>query len=77
MAMFRLKRQVTTEQASNQSLRERNEALRQEVLALQQDAGAIESRARSDLGMIRRGETFYHERSERSERSEKNENSAE
>lgn len=40
-------------------LRERNRALQAEVDDLRGGQSAIEERARSDLGMIREGETFY------------------
>ena len=36
-----------------------DEALAAEVKSLQKGGGAIEAWARSDLGMIRKGETFY------------------
>src|SRR5689334_22998147 len=59
--MFRLKRELTKAEALNESLRQRNAGLREEVSQLQQGGDAMESRAREDLGMIRKGETFYHE----------------
>ncbi len=37
----------------------RNEALRAEVRDLKQGIEAIEERARQDLGMIKKGETFF------------------
>jgi cell division protein FtsB len=40
-------------------LRERNAALEAEVTDLRQGLAAIEERARSELGMVVRGETFY------------------
>ena len=40
-------------------LQSRNQALAAEVTDLKSGLGAIEERARSELGMIRRGETFY------------------
>ena len=43
----------------NQQLRERNQALEAEVQDLKQGLGAIEERAREELGMIKEGETFY------------------
>ena len=45
--------------AENHSLRERNRRLAAEVLDLKQGHAAIEERARSEMGMIRRGEVFY------------------
>ena len=44
----------------NGQLRERNQALAAEVNDLKNGYDAIEERARSDMGMIKRGETFYH-----------------
>ncbi len=37
----------------------RNQMLEGEVLSLKSGYDAIEERARNDLGMIKRGETFY------------------
>ncbi|MGI9229077.1 MAG: cell division protein FtsB [Gammaproteobacteria bacterium] len=45
--------------AENAQLRERNRSLAAEVLDLKQGHAAIEERARSELGMIQRGEVFY------------------
>ncbi|WP_198264079.1 cell division protein FtsB [sulfur-oxidizing endosymbiont of Gigantopelta aegis] len=44
----------------NKQLKERNDALKAEVLDLKKGLGAIEERARSELGMIKQGETFFH-----------------
>ena len=44
----------------NRILRERNDALKAEVLDLKHGLGAIEERARSELGMIKNNETFFH-----------------
>jgi len=43
----------------NNRLRERNQSLAAEVLDLKQGQEAIEERARSEMGMIKTGETFY------------------
>lgn len=43
----------------NEILQERNDALAAEVLDLKQGLAAIEERARSEMGMIKKGETFY------------------
>lgn len=40
-------------------LRKRNHALQAEVMDLRSGKAAIEERARSELGMIKEGETFY------------------
>ncbi len=41
------------------ALKERNRILAAEVRAQKQGLAAVEARARSDLGMIKEGETFY------------------
>lgn len=43
----------------NSRLRERNESLAAEVMDLKNGLEAIEERARSEMGMIKKGETFY------------------
>jgi cell division protein FtsB len=55
----RLKRAVATQQAENEVLAERNKQLAAEVRDLKTGMEALEERARSDLGMIARNETFY------------------
>lgn len=54
-----LKGKITEQESHNQRLRERNEQLKAEVADLKQGLEAIEERARSELGMIKEGETFY------------------
>src|SRR6202158_814735 len=55
----RLKRAVATQRADNEQLGERNRQLAAEVRDLKTGMDALEERARSDLGMIARHETFY------------------
>jgi cell division protein FtsB len=57
--IWRLKYKIAQQARENDALRERNEGLDAEVMDLKQGAAAIEERARSELGMIRRDETFY------------------
>ncbi len=57
--LLRLKAEVATQQQENDQLRERNEALDAEVRDLKQGEAAVEERARRELGMIRRDETFF------------------
>lgn len=45
--------------SENQQLSTRNQALYEEILALKNSGQAIEGRARYDLGMIKKGETYY------------------
>jgi cell division protein FtsB len=53
-----LTRLVVAQQLENRQLSERNASLEAEVIDLKQGLEAIEERARSELGMIRAGETF-------------------
>jgi len=54
-----LGRTLAVQQEENSRLRERNQALAAEVEDLRRGLAAIEERARSELGMIVRGETFF------------------
>lgn len=54
-----LRRAVGEQRQQNQSLKERNAALEAEVLNLKNGRAAAEERARTDLGLIGRKETFY------------------
>lgn len=54
-----LRRAVAEQRQQNQSLKERNVALEAEVLNLKNGRAAAEERARTDLGLIGRKETFY------------------
>src|SRR5437016_9882284 len=55
----RLERAGATQRADNEQLAERNQQLVAEVRDLKTGMDALEERARSDLGMIARNETFY------------------
>jgi len=59
LALWRLNREIAAQQADNLGLKERNAALAAEVNDLKQGYEAVEERARSELGMIKKGETFY------------------
>ena len=54
-----LDQQVAAQQAVNAGLRARNDALDAEVRDLKEGLEAIEERARSELGMIRKDEVFF------------------
>lgn len=54
-----LEKIMATQVAENAKLTERNESLAAEVLDLKEGNEAIEERARSEMGMIRSGETFF------------------
>jgi cell division protein FtsB len=51
---------IETQVAQNKALKERNAALEAEVKSLKEGFAAIEERARTEMGMIRKDETFYH-----------------
>ena len=55
----RLRQAVAAQQAEDAQLAERNRQLAAEVRDLKTGMDALEERARSDLGMIARNETFY------------------
>lgn len=54
-----LHQQVEQQAHENQGLQQRNAALAAEVEDLKSGEAAVEERARSELGMIKPGETFY------------------
>ena len=56
---WRLQRQVSEQKAENTELLKRNQALTAQVQDLKQGQAAVEEQARNDLGMIKKGETFY------------------
>lgn len=57
--VWELRQAVAAQNAGNLEMRARNRALEAEVKDLKKGKAAIEERARSELGMIREGETFY------------------
>lgn len=59
LEIWQLQQQIAEQNADNAQLRERNAALQAEVKDLKQGMQAIEERARSELGLIKKGETFY------------------
>jgi cell division protein FtsB len=54
-----LDRQLMAQREVNAKLKARNDALDAEVRDLKQGTDAVEERARMELGMIRKDETFY------------------
>lgn len=57
--LTQLEQELAAQKAENESLQQRNQMLESEILDLKNGLEAVEERARSDLGMIRDGETFY------------------
>lgn len=59
LRVWEIGRQVDAQRDTNTQLAGRNAALDAEVLDLKQGYDAIEERARSDLGMVKRDEIFF------------------
>lgn len=59
LSVLDMGRQVETQKQTNEKTQQRNAALDAEVRDLKNGTDAIEERARSELGMIKRGEVFY------------------
>ncbi|MBA4502793.1 cell division protein FtsB [Marinobacterium marinum] len=57
--VWQLEQQILDQQQVNQQLTERNKRLEAEVQDLKRGVSALEERARSEMGMIREGETFF------------------
>ena len=57
--MLRFKKQLALQTQENEKLKQRNEKLIKQVQYLQASNEAVESRARGELGMVKKGETFY------------------
>ena len=55
----RLRARVEAQRVENEALRKRNYALAADVGDLKEGREAVEERARSELGMVKPGETFY------------------
>ncbi|VAW93438.1 Cell division protein DivIC (FtsB), stabilizes FtsL against RasP cleavage [hydrothermal vent metagenome] len=58
VTVWKLESSIETQRSENQKLKERNSALAGEVIDLKKGKQAVEERARSELGMIKKGETF-------------------
>ncbi len=57
--VIQLKHQLQSQIDQNQKLQQRNQTLIAEVKDLKNGQHAVEERARNELGMIKKGETFY------------------
>ncbi len=54
-----LEAEIESQELINQGLRERNKIVESDVYDLKNGMDAIEERARTNLGLIKEGETFY------------------
>jgi cell division protein FtsB len=59
LRVWEVDRQLREQTLANQKLQARNAALDAEVRDLKEGLGAIEERARSELGMIKQDEIFF------------------
>jgi len=57
--VLELEQEIDTVQSEVNTLQERNKALNAEVMDLKTGIEAIEERARSEMGMIKKGEIYY------------------
>jgi cell division protein FtsB len=57
--LWRTEAAIEAQRAENEELQRRNQRLAAEVRDLKEGRAAIEERARTDLGMIGEGETFF------------------
>jgi cell division protein FtsB len=57
--VWQLRQQINAQKEENRQLQERNAALEAEVQDLKQGLAAIEERARNELGMVKKDETFF------------------
>jgi cell division protein FtsB len=57
--MYRLKRELALQEQKNDAMKKQNDELLFQVERLQKSQDATESRARNELGMIKKDEVFY------------------
>ena len=54
-----MERNIEAQQQAIEEMQKRNMAMQAEIDSFKNDQDAVEERARSDLGMIREGETYF------------------
>lgn len=57
--VLRYKKLLAQQSSENAVLRKRNDQLLQQIQRIQRSQDATEAKARSELGMVKEGETFY------------------
>lgn len=57
--MLRLRKSLATQAMQNEKLKKRNDELLFQIERLKNSQDTVESRARNELGMVKKGETFY------------------
>ncbi len=58
-AVVAMEARVAAQKAKTQAIAAENDELMHEVIGLQHTLLAVESRARTDLGMVKEGESFF------------------
>ena len=56
--VWRIQQEITEQKKENSKIEQRNKSLLAEVQDLKKGDAAIEERARNELGMIKKGETY-------------------
>ena len=59
VSVWHLKKSVAQQQQKNQLLQTKNKVLAADIKDLKNGNQAIEEKARSELGMVKKGEVFY------------------
>ena len=59
MHIHNLRKEIAAQRAELDALKARNEILEAQVRSLKENLDSVEGLARGDLGMIRKGETYY------------------
>lgn len=59
ISAWKLRDHISTQQQANDQLKQRSDAIRADITDLKSGNKAIEERARTELGMVKKGETFY------------------
>lgn len=57
--IIQLQREIEKQKVENSGLQERNRALLAQIKELKEGTESIEAKARTDIGMIKDGESFY------------------
>ena len=57
--LLRMKKMIASQKSENATLKKNNDELLFQVQRIQNSKDAAEARARSELGMVKKGETFY------------------
>ena len=71
---WKIDERKSVQEAANQIKREQIEKIRAEIKDVSSGHDAVEERARSELGMIKKGETFYEVSLDKIENSENRKN---